>query len=105
MENVVFLELKRREKEVFYNKEGKECDFLIREKERITNAIQVTVSLEEETTRKREISGLAYAINKYDLSGGTILTMNDEPDTISGYQHILILPLWKWLLGTNPIKL
>jgi len=98
MENAVFLELKRREKETYYNKEGKECDFLIKEKDKITQAIQVTLTLEEETTRKRELAGLLHTMNKYGLQQGTIITLDEEETITKDNKTITIQPLWKWLL-------
>src|SRR3989338_5100816 len=41
LENVVFLQLRRRCKESFYFQEKNECDFVIKEKDKITTAIQV----------------------------------------------------------------
>ncbi len=98
IENIVFLELKRREKEIYYNKEEKECDFLVKEKERIIQAIQVTLTLEEETSRKREMDGLIHVLNKYKLTTGTIVTLNEEGRTSNNNKTIIIQPLWKWLL-------
>ena len=98
MENAVFLELKRREKETYYNKEGKECDFIIKEKDKIAQAIQVTLSLEEEKTRKREIAGLTHAMNKHKLTTGTIITMDEEEKIAIDNKTITIQPLSKWLL-------
>ncbi|KKL14794.1 hypothetical protein LCGC14_2512100 [marine sediment metagenome] len=101
MENSVFLELKRREIDTCYNKEGKECDFLIKEKECITQAIQVTLSLEEETTKKREVEGLKYSMNKYKLPKGTIITLDEEGKITVNNQTIIIQPLWKWLIDKD----
>lgn len=98
LENAVFVELSRRGYEVFYHAGKIECDFVARQGVRITKAYQVSVSLQDEKTRKREISGLIDALRTYNLTEGTILTMeeNDQLD-IDGYS-ILILPVWKWLL-------
>jgi len=101
MENLVFLELKRRGLDVFYNKEEMECDFLIRHKERIIHAIQVTCTLSDEAVRKREIAGLVHAMNKYKLDTGTLITMSDERITLPGTHQIQVWPLWKWLLNTH----
>lgn len=103
MENIVFLELKRREKEIFYNKEGKECDFLIKDKDKISDAIQVTVSLEDEKTFLREISGLLYAMNKYGLESGTILTMDEGSVSLAVQKEIRIESLWRWLVNNSRV--
>jgi len=59
-ENLVFLELKRRNKEVYHwkSKKGKEVDFLIKEGLNIKEAIQVSYNLKYKKTLDREIEAL-----------------------------------------------
>lgn len=98
LENLVFIELKRRGYELFYHADKKECDFIIRQGNKITQAYQVTVSLTDEKTRKREIAGLQEAMLTYNLPEGHIITM-DEKETIqtdSGVIHVV--PVWEWML-------
>jgi len=59
-ENLVFLELKRRNKEVYHwkSKKGKEVDFLIKEGLNIEEAIQVSYNLKYKKTLDREIEAL-----------------------------------------------
>ncbi len=52
LENLVFIELKRRGKEIYYHAQKHECDFLIKEKNRIVEAIQVSWSIHNPTTRE-----------------------------------------------------
>jgi len=56
LENIIFLELKRKREEIYYYKteKGLEIDFLV-PKENITELIQVSVTLENEATREREL--------------------------------------------------
>ena len=54
LENAVYIELRRRGKELFYHNDGNECDFIVREGLRITEAYQVCVSMQEEKTRHTE---------------------------------------------------
>lgn len=113
LENLVFIELKRRGKEVFYHKgkghaplrtshyyggTGKECDFVIREGMDIVEAIQVVASLEDYDTRKREVSGLIDALKTYDLKEGLILTEDEEDEFEEKGFMIKVKPIWKWLL-------
>lgn len=100
IENTVFLELKRRKKEIYYEEEKTECDFLIKKGPNIIEAIQVTTSLAEEKTKQREIKGLVNAMNKYNLSKGTIITKNHEETIKIEKKTIQIIPLWKFLLET-----
>lgn len=94
LENIVFLELKRRGHDVYFHKENKECDFVIKENNQITNAIQVTTQLDSPETEKRELDGLQEAMSSYHLTTGLILTENTEE--LRG--NISIVPIWKWLL-------
>jgi predicted AAA+ superfamily ATPase len=102
LENIVFLQLKRQDFEIYFHKEDKECDFVIREGYQISQAIQVTVSLSDPKTKKREIEGLLEALTMYDLSKGLIITEDEdftEIHEVGGKRyHIQIVPCWKWLL-------
>lgn len=99
LENLVFIELKRRGYELFYHADKKECDFIVRQGNRITQAYQVTVSLTDEKTRKREITGLQEAMLAYNLPEGHIITM-DEKETIQTDSGVIyVLPVWEWMLG------
>jgi len=98
LENMVFIELMRRTKEVFYHKAKKECDFLIREKNKVVAAIQVCWSIYDEKTRAREIEGLIEAMTLNNLSKGLILTDSEE-ELITINSHIIqVVPVWKWFL-------
>ena len=99
LENLVFIELKRRGKEIFYHKGKKECDFVIREGLDIVEAIQVTTSLEDYETRKREISGLKDALKTYNLKEGLILTEDEEEVIEEDGFKIMVKPIWKFMLS------
>lgn len=101
LENIVFIELKRRNQEIYYHKEKYECDFVIKERLDITFAIQVTKSLDDEDTKEREIKGLIEACKNYDLKSGLILTENEEGEEIIDDIKVIIKPVWKWLLIKN----
>lgn len=98
LENVVFLELLRQKKDLFYYHGKRECDFLIREGIKIKTAIQVSVYLNDPETRKREISGLLEAIEKYKLKEGFVITNSEEKRLEIEGKSIIIVPLWKFLL-------
>ncbi|MCK5357132.1 MAG: ATP-binding protein, partial [Elusimicrobiales bacterium] len=78
LENIVFLQLQRQGKEIYFHKSKVECDFLVKEKNRIIMAIQVSRSLKNKETRDREIFGLIDAIKQYKLKSGLILTEDEE---------------------------
>ena len=97
LENLVFLELRRRNKKIFYNKDSYECDFIIQEKDKVVQAIQVTESLSSDN-EKREINGALEAMNKFKLEEGIILTLDEERLIETEGKKILVIPVWKWLL-------
>ena len=98
LENTAFLHLKMQGKEIYFHKDKKECDFLIREENKITQAIQVTTSLSNPKVKDREVSGLLEAMQAHNLTTGLILTENDQTTlTVDNYK-IDIIPIWKWLL-------
>ncbi len=98
LENVVFIELKRREKDVYYHYEKNECDFVLRRGTHITEAIQVCHVFENEATKQREITGLLDALDCYNLKEGLILTSDTEEELTINQKQIRIMPVWKWLL-------
>jgi len=102
-ENIVFLELKRRNKEVYYwkSKKTKEVDFLIRKGRKIEEAIQVSFNISEPKTKKREIAGLIEAEKELKVNNLTILTEDEEGQEEINRSKIKIIPLWKWLLTSN----
>jgi len=102
LENIVFLELKRREKEIYYSSDKNECDFVIKEGTKITQAIQVCYDLNEET-KDREIKGLIEAMNKFNLIKGIIITFDKEDSFVLAKKKIKVVPVWKWLLRW-PVK-
>lgn len=98
LENTVFLELKRRGYEIYYHKDKFEYDFVIKEELEILKAIQVTKSLDDDETKKREIAGLIDAMNKYNLKERLILTQDNELEFIQDKFKIKVMPIYKWLL-------
>ena len=97
LENLVFLALRRKHKNIFYYHEDRECDFIIKEKEKITSAIQVCYNLHEEN-KKREVEGLASALKKFNLAEGYILTYDQEDVLEIDNKKIRVKPAWKWIL-------
>jgi len=95
LENIVFLELKRRKFEIYFHKAEKECDFVVKEAHKITQAIQVSAHLDSIETRLREFAGLEEAMDVYHLKSGLILT----EDTEFQESNITVMPIWKWLMG------
>ncbi len=102
LENIVYLELLREGKEVYYHRQpktGRECDFVVKEGLNVREAIQVASTLENKKTEEREIKGLIDALKTYRLKRGVILTEADyETRDYDGFE-IRIRPIWFWLLN------
>lgn len=96
LENAVFIELRRRGKELFYHNDGNECDFIVREELRITEAYQVCVSMQEEKMRQRELEGIRSAMKAYSLSEGYIITREETEDVKveEGVVHLVSFARW-----------
>lgn len=99
-ENIACIELLRRKGEIYYwkSKKGKEVDFIVKEGMKITQAIQVCVSLADKKAREREIHALIDAQNELKPESLTIITDDEEDSFRSENAVIKIVPLWKWLL-------
>ncbi len=103
IENLVFLELKRRRKEIyFYAAPDFEVDFVVKEGLEIRQLIQVCYSLANNDTKKREINALIKASRELDCHDLLVITWDNEAREkiiVAGKKHsIAFIPLWKWLL-------
>lgn len=100
LENLVAIDLKRRNMEIFYFKENAECDFIAKEGISVKLAIQVAYEING-NNEKREVTGLLSALNKLKLKEGLILTYDTEGKKTIGDKKIIIMPVWKWLLNSE----
>ncbi len=96
IENIVFLELKRRGFEVYYYNNNYECDFIIKKGLNVIDAIQVCYKLSDDNL-KREQGGILEAMKKFNLSKGSIITLDNNKVNVN--ESINILSLYDWLLG------
>jgi uncharacterized protein len=97
LENMIFIELLRRGKEVYYHTGKNECDFLVKEGLKITQAIQVVYAIDK-TNQQREISGLKEAMQTYGLSQGLLITSDTEDEESDASGTVKTIPAWKWML-------
>ncbi len=100
LENLVFLELKRRNKEVYYYKtaNNREVDFILKEGERAFALLQVSESLADEKVRMRETGALIEAMDELKISHSMILTEDSEEEIHLKNRTITVKPVYKWLL-------
>ena len=97
LENIVFLELKRKGYELFYFKEKYECDFVAKQNDKSLEVFQVCYNLNEDN-KAREFNGMVEALHKLNLPGGIILTFNQEDFFEIDGKRIDIIPAWKWMV-------
>ncbi len=97
-ENAVYLELRRRKKEVFYFKQNQEVDFVVTELGKPIDAIQVCYSdLKIQATYDREIGAMLECLKELKLSSGKVLTLSLENTLFLEEKTIHLIPLYKWL--------
>jgi len=97
LENMVYMELKREYPQIYYYRGKKECDFVVKEKNKITQAIQTTVALND-GNRQREIGGLLEAMDEFALKEGLILTESESARIERDGKVIEVKPIWQWCL-------
>ena len=100
LENLVFLELRRRFKNIFYYKtqNNLEVDFLVYDSPLNPYLFQVSWSLANPKTRDREVSALIKAMQETNINEAWILT-ESESETLSVENKIIhVIPVYQWLL-------
>lgn len=97
LENIVATNLRRRYGEdcYFYNTPKWEVDFYIPDQ---SMAIQVSYSIADEDTKRRESNGLVAISQSLDVDNLIIVTRDEELDIESEDKTIHVVPLWRWLL-------
>ena len=100
LENVIFLHLLRDFDNIYYykTKNNLEVDFLVREKQKNKQLIQVCWDLKNDKTRKREVKALVEAMHELKMNSAIIITRNESEKIIIDKKEITVVPVWKWLL-------
>ncbi len=99
-ENIVFIELKRRNQDVYYWKNNYEIDFIIKKGLKISELIQVCHTPENDT-KKRETKALLKGMEFFKLKNSIVITEDYEAREKIQNKTIKFIPLWKWLLHSN----
>ncbi len=103
LENLVFTTLRRSSSNVFYyrTKGGREVDFLVLSQNRTKSLFQVSESLIDPHTKKREVTALTEAMIELGLPEGTIVTRNEDDVLAVGPGNIHVVPIWRFLLNQD----
>jgi predicted AAA+ superfamily ATPase len=98
LENLVYLQLRRKYQEIYYFSEKRECDFVVFSKGRVVAAIQVCLELNPDNI-DREIEGLMAALEELKLKEGSIITLNQEDRYEKDGRVIKVVPCHEFLLS------
>lgn len=100
LENLVFLELRRHSKEIYYYSGKGECDFMVMGKGVITSAIQVCLELNSDNLQ-RKTSGLFEAMKAFKLTEGTIVTMSQNDHFIQDGTTVKVVPFHEFVAPSS----
>ena len=97
LENIVAVNLRRRygDECFFFNNSKAEVDFYIPE---ISAGIQVSYSITDRDTRKRETDALLALSDYQNVQHLQIVTKDEEETFEENGKIISVIPLWKWLM-------
>lgn len=100
MENLVFLELLKTGKEIYYwkNPQQEEVDFVIKEGLKVKQLIQVCYNIGNPETKKREIRALLKALNEFKLPEGLVITYDYDGQEHYQGKMVRYLALWRWMM-------
>lgn len=96
-ENAVFLELKRRNLDIYYWKGKNEVDLVVKNRDNSLTAINVSYS---EELDEREIKGLKGFKGEFSKAKKLMIITKD---TEKKEGSIRLIPLWRWLLVDDPL--
>ncbi len=99
LENMVYIELLRREMSIMYLKGRQETDFLAVSPDGRREVIQVCLDMSNEVTRSRELRSMAMALESQGLDRGLVVTSSESGEECIGEGTVHIVPFWKWALS------
>lgn len=102
-ENIVFIELLRQGKEVYYwqDEKGREVDFVVKSGIAPFRLIQVSTDISDPKTRQRERQGLVSSMEHFGVFEGIIITEDLFDEENISDRRIIYQPLWFWLLNSS----
>ncbi|MEX1112603.1 MAG: ATP-binding protein [Candidatus Andersenbacteria bacterium] len=101
LENTVYIELMRHDNDLYYykTKTKREVDFVVVADQQVQQLIQVAWSIEDEKTRKRELTALFDAMKELNIDKGMLLTNSAETENVrEGSRQVSIMPAYRWAL-------
>lgn len=98
LENLIYLHLRRKGKELYYYKEKGECDFIRFNKGKAQEAIQVCFRVDDNNFT-REYKGLLEAMRFFKLAEGVIVTIDQKDRFEEDGFTIRMVPAHEYLLS------
>lgn len=100
LENLVYLELRRRNQTIEYYKTfgGYEVDFFVTDHSGRESLIQVSAEMKNPATRQRELRALVEAMKECRATHATVVTLTEEERLETDAGKIDIVPAWLWTL-------
>lgn len=101
LENLVFLELRRRQPTIEYYKTrgGREVDFFVTDRDGRRTLVQAAADLTDADTRARELKALDEAMGECGINQATVVTLGREEKVKTGHGRVDIVPAWQWALS------
>lgn len=94
-ENMIYLSLRRKHADLYYFREKGECDFVVKEKDKVTQVVQACYDLNSDNLQ-RELNGLKEAMEFFTLSEGTIVTLNQSDLFVENGKQIRVVAANDW---------
>lgn len=95
LENMAFLQLRRKTDKIFYFAEKNECDFVVLKHKSPVEICQVCWQLDQDNL-DREMKGLEEAMNFFNTGQGKIITFDQTDQFKSGNKTIIVEPFYEW---------
>lgn len=96
LENLVYLHLRRKGKEIYYFQKNGECDFVVCHRDEPQELYQVCTELNSMNT-EREIKALLEAMTYFNKKEAWIITQNQTDVFRHNDLRIQAVPAWQWM--------
>jgi predicted AAA+ superfamily ATPase len=100
LENMVYMQLRRRTREIYYFSEKNECDFVVFERNKISGIYQVCWQLDQNNL-DRELVGIISAMDFFGVKKGTVISHNQFDSFTKAGKTITVIPFYKWAMDKN----
>jgi hypothetical protein len=99
---MIYLSLRRKFNDLYYFSDKGECDFVVKEKAKVTQVVQACFDLNSDNLQ-RELNGLKEAMDFFSLKEGTIVTMNQTDEFVQGDRRIQVVTANDWLKSLKSV--